>query len=204
MYDDNFLTILGSNPTLTLIADSGTDPLFHEAAVWWPPTDEVFFVQNAGAKAAGTGLAKSAIIEKISLSQAAAAAAGGNANATGQVDVVTVPSSPQVINPNGGTNWNGGIVFCGEGQGPDVASALYYMNPVEPYNTTGGYNVSASNAADPALQCFSTTFTDASSTRSTTWRCTLTAGSTSLTWTMVSATVPVFTTPQVWIRFKWR
>lgn len=151
VYDDNFLTILGSNPTLTLIADSGTDPLFHEAAVWWPPTDEVFFVQNAGAKAAGTGLAKSAIIEKISLSQAAAAAAGGNANATGQVDVVTVPSSPQVINPNGGTNWNGGIVFCGEGQGPDVASALYYMNPVEPYNTTGGYNVSASKAADPAL-----------------------------------------------------
>lgn len=62
-------------------------------------TDEVFFVQNAGAKNASTGLKKSAIIEKISLADAAAVS--HKSDAVGLVDVTTVPSSPTVLNPNG-------------------------------------------------------------------------------------------------------
>lgn len=99
VYSDEFYNIIGSNPTLTLIAKTESDPIFHEAVVWYPPTDEVFFVQNAGAEAAGTGLAKSAIIQKIALSQADAVTS--QVDATGQVDVVVVDSQPQVINPNG-------------------------------------------------------------------------------------------------------
>lgn len=61
------------------------------------PTDEVFFVQNAGHRDAGTGMAKSAIIEKISLAQAAAAS-----NASVQsVDVTTVNPTQVIPNPNG-------------------------------------------------------------------------------------------------------
>jgi gluconolactonase len=59
----------------------------------------MFFVQNAGAKAAGTGLNKSGIIMKIALSEAAAVA--DLRNATGRVNVQTVNSTPMVINPNG-------------------------------------------------------------------------------------------------------
>jgi len=117
IYDDEFFDIIGEDPTLTLIASSESDPLFHEAVVWYvlkvitivyllinytirnPTTDEVFFVQNAGAVAAGTGLNKSSIIQKISLSQADAVKS--SLNATGQVTVDTVPSTPQIINPNG-------------------------------------------------------------------------------------------------------
>lgn len=62
-------------------------------------TDEVFFVQNAGAKNASTGLNKSAIIEKISLADAAAVSQ--KSDAVGLVDVTTVSSSPMVLNPNG-------------------------------------------------------------------------------------------------------
>ena len=99
IYDDEFYAIIGCNPTLTIIASSDKDPLFHEAVVWYPPTDEVFFVQNAGAKAAGTGLAKSAIVEKISLSEADAVS--NLTNAAGRVTVHTVDSNPTVVNPNG-------------------------------------------------------------------------------------------------------
>lgn len=35
----------------------------------------------------------------------------------------------------GGTNYNGNILICGEGQGKK-ASALYAINPVAPYNAT--------------------------------------------------------------------
>ncbi|KAK7967099.1 uncharacterized protein PG986_001376 [Apiospora aurea] len=98
IYDGEFYEVIGANPTLTLLAQSDKDPLFHEAVVWYPPTDEVFFVQNAGAADAGTGLNKSAIIQKISLAQAKAAK--NETNAVGKVDVTTVASNPQVINPN--------------------------------------------------------------------------------------------------------
>lgn len=99
VYSDEFYNIIGSNPTLTLIAKTDGDPLFHEAVVWHPPTDEVFFVQNAGAPEAGTGLAKSAIIQKIALSQADAVT--DQVDASGQVDITEVDAQPTVINPNG-------------------------------------------------------------------------------------------------------
>lgn len=119
----------------------------------YPPSDEVFFVQNAGARAAGTGLEKSSIIQKISLAEAEAVRTSSDQKS--EVTVTVVPSNPQVINPNGtapasrlvlnrvcllflgGTNYKGQLVFAGEGQGANVPSALYLMNPQEPYNTTG-------------------------------------------------------------------
>lgn len=122
---------------MTLLADTGAggDPLFHEAAVWYPRTDSMFFVQNAGAKDAGTGLAKSAIVQRISVAEADKYR--NERAAVGKVTVETVDANPPVVNPNGGTNWRGKIVFAGEGMGPDVASALYLMEPEAPYNTTG-------------------------------------------------------------------
>jgi gluconolactonase len=101
-----------------------------------PAKDEVFFVQNAGAPAAGTGLNKSSIIQKISLSDAEKVRNGSLAAAP--VTIVNT-SNPQVINPNGGTNYKGQIIFAGEGQGDNVASALYLMNPEPPYNTTSRF-----------------------------------------------------------------
>lgn len=117
VYHPDFLNLLGRNPTLTLIADAGTDPLFHEAVVWYdrcqifssvtisyntaryPPTDEVFIAQSAGPLSAGTGLNKSSVISKISLSEAMAVS--NERNAVGKVEVHTVPTEPPVINPNG-------------------------------------------------------------------------------------------------------
>ncbi|KAM0257011.1 hypothetical protein ACHAQJ_004604 [Trichoderma viride] len=134
-YHPDFMRILGPNPTLTLIADSGTDPLFHEAVIWYPTTDEVFFAQSAGPLAAGTGLKKSSLILKISLGEAMAVA--NERDAVGKVQVHTVPTEPPVINPNGGTNYKGTLLFTGEGMGSDIAPALFAVNPIPPYNTTG-------------------------------------------------------------------
>ncbi|KAI0538310.1 D-lactonohydrolase [Xylaria digitata] len=134
VYDEEFYDVIGRNPTLTLIARSETDPIFHEAVVWYPPTNEVFFAQSAGNPATGTGLNKSAIIQKISLAEAEAVS--DKRNATGLVKVVVVDSNPIVLNPNGGVNYKDNILFAAEGQGAYKTSELIIMNPREPYNTT--------------------------------------------------------------------
>ncbi|KAJ5131135.1 SMP-30/Gluconolaconase/LRE-like region [Penicillium bovifimosum] len=134
VYDKEFLKIIGDHPTLTRIGHTSKDPIFHEAVVWSKGTDEVFFVQNAGAKNASTGLHKSAIVEKISLAQAAAVS--DKRDAVGLVNITTVPASPIILNPNGATNYRGQIIFTGEGQGDNKAPALQVMNPKSPYNTT--------------------------------------------------------------------
>lgn len=100
VYDDEFLDVIGKDPSLTLIATSKSDPIFHEAVVWYPPTEEVFFVQNAGAPAAGTGLNKSSIIQKISLKEAEALRKGTLGKDEVKVTVVDT-ANPQVVNPNG-------------------------------------------------------------------------------------------------------
>lgn len=142
IYDERFLAIIGSNPTMTLIGDSGNDPVFHEANVWYEPTDEMFFAQSAGNPDTGTGLHKSAMIQKVSVKQAMGYSA--RRDAVGDVDVIKVDSTPQVINPNGATNFHGDILFTGEGMGADIAPALYAMNPLPPYNTTGKRHASHS------------------------------------------------------------
>jgi gluconolactonase len=122
----------------------------------YPAKDEMFFCQNAGAKAAGTGLSTSAIIQKISLSSISPYIANLR-NASGSIRVDTVNSTPVVINPNGGcwtrfgcccldcaltsknpgaTNYKGQLLFLGEGQGDNIAPAMYLVNPEPPYNTT--------------------------------------------------------------------
>ncbi|RBR25566.1 uncharacterized protein FIESC28_01529 [Fusarium coffeatum] len=134
VYDAEFLDIIGKNPSVTLLATSEKDPLFHEAVVWYPPTEEVFFVQSAGSPDAGTGLDKSSIIQKISLADAEGMKHGSHTQS--EVEITIVDSKPQVINPNGGTNYKGQIIFAGEGQGENIPSALYLMNPKKPYNAT--------------------------------------------------------------------
>ena len=57
-------------------------------------------MQNAGDPAAGTGLNRSAIIQRISLSQVTADVSAER-NATGKVDVHVVVAAPAIINPNG-------------------------------------------------------------------------------------------------------
>ncbi|KAK3995728.1 hypothetical protein QBC44DRAFT_283143 [Cladorrhinum sp. PSN332] len=134
IYDPEFLDIIGPNPTFTIVAETPKDPIFHEAVVWNKATNEAFFVQNAGNPDAGTGLNKSAAIFKISLREADAVK--NLRNAVGKVEVVHVPSNPEIPNPNGATQYKSQILFAAEGRGAAIPPALIVMNPVPPYNTT--------------------------------------------------------------------
>ncbi|KAF1732282.1 hypothetical protein CRV24_008476 [Beauveria bassiana] len=123
VYDPDFLEIIGHEPKLVRIAESEQDPLFHEAVVWTPETDEVFFAQSAGNPAAGTGLNKSAIVQKISVAEALQIASG---NKTGPIKIETITSNPPVINPNG-------IAFSPDGK-------YVYVTDTGAYHGNFGYD----------------------------------------------------------------
>lgn len=118
VYNKAFLDVLGAEPTFALISEG--DALYaHEAAVWIPGTDDVFFAQvrplsglrrrlshrtdlfrwtaqNAGGPGSGTGLNKSNVISKINLKEAAAALANGTL-----VNATVVPIDPPLEMTNG-------------------------------------------------------------------------------------------------------
>ncbi|KAL2258015.1 hypothetical protein VTK26DRAFT_8841 [Humicola hyalothermophila] len=123
IYHDDFLDVIGPNPTLTLLNHTQSDPIFHEAPIWNPATDEMFFAQNAGSPAAGTGLAKSAIIQNHSRhyqpKECERSGKGGGCE----------------LGCGWGTIYKDKLLFIGQGQGESIAPAIYLMDPVPPYDT---------------------------------------------------------------------
>ncbi|KAK4224927.1 hypothetical protein QBC38DRAFT_484369 [Podospora fimiseda] len=117
-----------------MINHTDGDPLFHEATIWHPETDEMFFCQSAGAAAAAAGLHKSAVVFKINLNEITPDIIRQR-NASASVKVDLVDSDIPVINPNGGTNYKNKLLFLGEGQGDKIAPAVYLMEPKAPYKT---------------------------------------------------------------------
>jgi len=135
VYDDEFLDIIGPNPTFSQIGETPKDPIFHEAVVWYKPKDEMWFVQNAGAPDAGTGVNKSAVIYKISLKEADAVK--NERNAVGKVKIQLVEHSPPIPNPNGAVQYKGKLLFAASGQGAKIPPALVILDPsTEPAKTT--------------------------------------------------------------------
>lgn len=47
IYDAEFYSVIGENPTLTLIAEQASNPLYHEAVVWFVHFTHLFPSQGS-------------------------------------------------------------------------------------------------------------------------------------------------------------
>ena len=94
IFDQDFHKILGPSPSIHQIASNASFAFAHEAPIYDPETDEVFFASNIGGP--------TSVIRKISLADVdtalKAVAAEGN-NATVNVTVTEVTSFPLVPHP---------------------------------------------------------------------------------------------------------
>lgn len=77
VFDDEFLKVIGSNPSLNIIASDESFAFAHEAPVWVPNTDEIFFCSNAGGALGHSDIDHNNQVAKISLNEVALAMAGG-------------------------------------------------------------------------------------------------------------------------------
>ncbi|KAJ7639346.1 D-lactonohydrolase-like protein [Roridomyces roridus] len=117
VFDSDFYDIISSHSKLFSVSSDPTFAFAHEAPVWVPESDEVWFCSNGGGGLGRSGIDANNQVAKISLKAVAAAV---KANGTGSVNVthakVELADSMQMT--NGGTGpYKGQIIFMNQGRG---------------------------------------------------------------------------------------
>lgn len=135
IFDKSFLAILGSSPSIREIASNATFAFAHEAPIYDPATDEVFFASNDGGALGMSDLNHNNKVGKISLKAAEAALA---ATKSGPVNVpveeLDLPDTVQMT--NGGTGpYKSSLLLITSGRGP-LPPSIVLVNPLPPHNTT--------------------------------------------------------------------
>ncbi|KAF8892865.1 calcium-dependent phosphotriesterase [Mucidula mucida] len=130
----HFLSILGSEPSLRLVASNPDFAFAHEAPVWVPDSDEVFFTSNGGGSLGRSELDQNNQMGKISLQEVAAAI--GNGTRSINVTVTSLALDDAVQMTNGGTGpYKGNLLIMNQGRGALPAN-MVAINPYPPYNVT--------------------------------------------------------------------
>ncbi|KAJ3517416.1 hypothetical protein NMY22_g13973 [Coprinellus aureogranulatus] len=134
VFDPEFHNILGPNPTITEIAANASFAFAHEAPIYYPETNEIFFASNAGGALEDSGINKNNVVSKIDMVAVESALASGQSPA--RVPVQRLSLSEDVQMTNGGTGpYNGALVLITSGRGTRPPS-IVTVNPRPPYNTT--------------------------------------------------------------------
>ncbi|KAF9040264.1 D-lactonohydrolase-like protein [Hymenopellis radicata] len=134
IFDPDFLNILGSEPSLRLIASNPDFAFAHEAPVWVPDSDEVFFTSNAAGHLGHSGLDQNNQMGKISLQEVAAAIRNGTGSIN--VTVTSLELDDAVQMTNGGTGpYKGNLLIMNQGRG-ELPANMVAINPYPPYNVT--------------------------------------------------------------------
>ncbi|KAF5366339.1 hypothetical protein D9757_012924 [Collybiopsis confluens] len=135
---DDFLNIIGSNPTLTVISSDPSFAFAHEAPVWVLDrernTNDIFFASNAGGLLGRSGIDQNNQVSRISMKvvDEAMRLAGRGKDVNVTYDKIDLPESVQMT--NGGTGlYEGKIILMNEGRG-HRPSNMVFMDPYPPYN----------------------------------------------------------------------
>jgi gluconolactonase len=88
VFHPDFLTdVLGGNATIHQVASNATFAFAHEAPIYDPETDELFFASNDGGPLGMSGLNENNKVGKISLAKVEAALTSAGASRNGSVNV---------------------------------------------------------------------------------------------------------------------
>ncbi|KIJ40166.1 hypothetical protein M422DRAFT_174152 [Sphaerobolus stellatus SS14] len=128
VWDTSFLDILGPNASVRVIADHdvGEFPSAHEALIWDPSTDQIFFVSSTGTP--GGDHPDNNQVSVISLKDVKGP---GPQN----INFTKVPITPELQMVNGGTPLGRNLLFATNGFGTSP-SRLELVNPRPPFNST--------------------------------------------------------------------
>ncbi|KIP02469.1 hypothetical protein PHLGIDRAFT_130720 [Phlebiopsis gigantea 11061_1 CR5-6] len=137
-FHPNFVTnVLGDSASIRVVASNSGFAFAHEAPIWNPETDEVFFVSNDGGALGFSDINHNNQVAKISLGEVAQAADASGSTITPLNVTVTALSLPETVQmTNGGTGpFHGQLLFVDSGRGPRPPN-IVLIDPASPNNTT--------------------------------------------------------------------
>ncbi|KAF8505201.1 D-lactonohydrolase-like protein [Hysterangium stoloniferum] len=127
-WDMRFLDILGPNPSVRIIAERDDFAFAHEAPIWDPTSDRIFFASNDGGALGMSDLNHNNQVSFINLKDVKGS---GPQNIT----FTKVPISPDIQMVNGGTPYKDKLLFITSGRG-NSPPGLSLVNPNPPFNST--------------------------------------------------------------------
>ncbi|KAK7050474.1 SGL domain-containing protein [Favolaschia claudopus] len=132
IFDPAFLDVLGKAPSITEIASNSTFAFAHEAPIYVPALDSVFFASNDGGALGMSDIDHNNKVGKIDLKDVPA-----NLNGTPINIPVTELDLPETIQmTNGGTGpFHGNLLLINSGRGP-LPPSIAVVNPNPPHNAT--------------------------------------------------------------------
>ncbi|KAI1792328.1 calcium-dependent phosphotriesterase [Ganoderma leucocontextum] len=134
-FDPEFLTIIGPDATIRAVAANQADFAFaHEASIWVPETDEMYFASPVdGVPLGHSDIDHNNQVSKISLGEVARGGWPGRIARECQLH----KNRLSLHKTNGGMGpLFGKLVFVKSGRGPLLPSALVLVDPADPSNTT--------------------------------------------------------------------
>jgi len=133
VFDESFLSILGPNTAIYQVSSNNSFAYAHEAPIYYPPTDEVFFASNAGS---GSGIDLNNQVAKISMKEVEKKIAGLKPGTAVNVTVTKLNLPDSVQMTNGGTGpYYSNLLFVNSGRGT-LPPTVTLVNPLPPYNAT--------------------------------------------------------------------
>ncbi|KAJ7056732.1 calcium-dependent phosphotriesterase [Mycena amicta] len=132
IFDERFLDVLGERATITEIAANATFAFAHEAPIYDPLQDAVFFVSNDGGALGMSDIDHNNKVGRINLKDLPK-----NLNGTAINIPVTELNLPDTLQmTNGGTGpFRGNLLFITSGRGT-LPSSIALVNPRPPHNAT--------------------------------------------------------------------
>ncbi|KAG0705378.1 hypothetical protein DFH29DRAFT_1032103, partial [Suillus ampliporus] len=134
VFDPSFLEITGSSATIRAIASNAGYDFAHEAPVYVPDLNVVFFSNTGGGALSYSGWYNSSVVSMINMTEVDMALASTTGDVNVQIQTIDLGDRVQMV--NGGTGpYKGDLLFVTSGPGTR-APTVVLVNPSPPYNDT--------------------------------------------------------------------
>ncbi|KAF8841517.1 calcium-dependent phosphotriesterase [Paxillus ammoniavirescens] len=134
IFDPSFLEVTGPNATVRLIASNPGFAFAHEAPIYVPDLNVVFFSSNDGGAFGYSGWYNNSVVGMINMTEVDMAFASTAGDINVQVQTLNLSDTVQMV--NGGTGpYKGNLLFVTSGRAL-LPPSIVVVNPSPPYNIT--------------------------------------------------------------------
>ncbi|KIK36700.1 hypothetical protein CY34DRAFT_498329 [Suillus luteus UH-Slu-Lm8-n1] len=134
VFDSSFLDVIGPSATIRSITSNPGFAFAHEAPIYVPDLNAVFFTSNDGGPLGYNGWYNNSVVSMINMTEVDMALASTMGDVNVQIQTLNLPYTVQMV--NGGTGpYKGDLLLITSGRAL-LPPSIVRVNPSPPYNAT--------------------------------------------------------------------